>query len=195
MMFKRYPYKVRIFQKKGSKLRCINDTARRVSLKDGTVYLELKKMKTQIEFTDYEYSYFDEKGQQHIDYYSPSEDEFYPVTLNEAMWNGKELLKRQPIAKDVLLWGQLHYQRVQKKYAVKQDVWTKLMPFIAIAGSLAMIAFVAIFTYNALVDITAQASGISANFKDFTLAIERILEQKQVILESPDDSVTPPPFG
>jgi hypothetical protein len=191
-MFQRFPYKVRIYQKKGKAYQVIFDHGRRMKLKDGSQKLRLKRMKTDLPFPEYMTVYIDERGHNVVDYYSTGEDEFHPIEITEIVGpDGKIIADRSPIEKDVLLWQILEQKRIREQYAKDQDKWAKLIPIIMIGMVVVSFAAVAIFTYDGLVKISAQASGIATTLDTTMGRIESILEQKTVITQAG----TPPPFG
>lgn len=187
-IFARFPYVIRIFQKKGDSYFVIRDSGRRVEQKDGTTVLRLKRMKKDLPFPEFQFLYVDEKGVNVIDYMSTAENEFHPIELDE------KTKIRKPIEKDVLLWQVQNQLRMMKKYAKEEDRLSKLMPVIMMGMFVMAFAVTAIFTYDGLVKITAQASGI-ANTMDQSMArIEGIIAEKTFEIGQSTPDPTPPPF-
>lgn len=154
----KYPYAIRIFQKKGDSYLVHRDVARRVQLKDGTTKLKLKRANKELPFPEFKHVYIEERtGRQMIDYYSPAENEFFPIEVEGDI----EILKRHPIDKDVLLWNLMDFQRTQKKYAKDKDKWEKLLPIVLIGMMVAGSIGGVIFLYDGLVKVGATLNGIS----------------------------------
>ena len=179
-MFQKYPYTVRIYQKKGKSLFVVNDVGRRARMKDGTTALRLKREKTDLPFTDFEYMCIDEKGNHMMDYYSTAEGEFFPMEIRE----NDKILEKYPIDKDALFWFILDYDRKQKKYAKQQATWEKLLPLMYIGIMAAGIGFATIITYDGLVKITSQAGGMLQIF-------DRLVDRLEAPGGLAEDAVAP----
>lgn len=202
-----WPYKVRIFQKKGDKTKVIEDRGRMVKMKDGNDFLRLKMMKEDIAWPEFENMYFDSKGHNMIDLWSPTSGEYYPMTMNESEVIDKKgkkvkVMKKQPIEKDVLFWWINNYQRTQKKYQKEQDKWSKLLPVILNGLFIAGIAVSLIFLGDIFVQVGASMNAAlstfertSQNFDSFGVALDRmtdVLEDKQDISQVVQVPNTPP---
>lgn len=180
-LFQKYPYAVRIYQKKGTSYFVVQDGGRKVMFKDGTTALRLRREKVDIPFTDFTCMTLDEKGNHIIDYYSPAEGEFFPVELRE---NAK-IMEKYPVDKDVLFWWVNDYARKQEKYRKEKDMWEKLLPMVLVGMIVIGIVITTIMNYDGLVKALGALSGIQ---QENAKVIAALAELQGVVSPAPVES-------
>ena len=202
-LFKKYPYKVRIFQMKGGVYYVINDVGRRYSLKSdgGTERLKLRKMKVDLPFPDHKFVYLTERGLHMIDYFSPTEGEYEPLGVQKV----GEILERHPVDKDILLWGALEKNRIEMRYRKEESIWSKLMPLLLAMMTIVAVIGGVIFIYDGQVKVMNAGSTSNNAYVENMKIAERVADKLDLITSRLDglgisrqvigqSNATAPPF-
>jgi len=95
-IFRTYPVKVTILEKRGNSIQIFYDKATRIIEKDGTQHYRLKKKKANIPPPEYKYIFVDKKGKPLLFLYSPQQGQYAFMSMKDGKYRAL-YLKDNPV--------------------------------------------------------------------------------------------------